>query len=322
VALQPSPGDPFPHPSERDAVTPRLGAVPTVRGGTPTPPPAGVDDGTRNATDELIELIVGSLRVVIGSLVALSAVTAGIVRQTLDPERRSPGESQEPPLAALVAGAALGATLDAAAVGARILRGGWTAVRWGAWIVPAPGARDAARRLAERWNTRWQEEGERSQDASTTFVQALVPQVVESLLDQVDLTAVVRERLDLDALVSTVDLDAIAGSIDLDRIVERLDVDAIAARIDPDAIVDRVDLERAVARIDVAAIAREVIEELDLLSLIRESSESVTSEAVDDLRLGAVDADRTVARIVDRIIRRHAPRSSEPVPGLADDPSP
>lgn len=324
MAVQPSPGDPFPRAGSRaGGGSPRLGAVPAGREGTSArSSPRADDDDARNATDELIEVLVGSLRVLIGSLIAVSAVTSGILRRTLDLERPSPTEQQEPPLAALAAGVALGATLDAATVGARILRDGWIAFRWGAWIVPAPALRDAARRVAERWNTRWQEESVRSQEASIAFIHALVPEVVESALDQVDLTAIVRDRLDLDALVRNVDLDAIAGSIDLDRIVARLDLDAIAARIDPDAIVDRVDLERAVGRIDVAAIAREVIDELDLLALIRESSESVTSEAVDDLRLGAVDADRIVARVVDRILRRQPPRRAEPVPGLGDGPSP
>jgi hypothetical protein len=115
--------------------------------------------------------------------------------------------------------------------------------------------------------------------------------------------------LDIDAIAATVDLDAIVARLDLDAIVGRIDIDAIVGRIDPNAIVERVDLDAAARRVDVATIAREVIDELDLLELIRESSGTVTSEAVDDLRLGAADADRAVARIVDRILGRRSPRS-------------
>ena len=118
------------------------------------------------------------------------------------------------------------------------------------------------------------------------------------MLLNTDLTALVEERVDVQAIVAGVDLDAVAA---------RLDVDAVARRLDLDAVIDRLDL---------AALARRVIDELDLPALIRESTEGVTGEVVDDLRYGAVDADRSVARVVDRILRR---RRDGAVPTV-DDP--
>jgi hypothetical protein len=137
-----------------------------------------------------------------------------------------------------------------------------------------------------RMNDRWQAEVPQARAAATAFTAELVPEVAKALLEQIDLNEVVKEQVDLDEIVARVDLDAV---------VERLDLDAIVARVDLDAVVARMDLGR---------IAKEVIDELDLPALIRESTEGVTGEAVDDLRYGAVDADRAVERVVDRIFRR------------------
>jgi hypothetical protein len=243
------------------------------------------------------------------------AVVAEIVRRTLSRESHVVTEPGQPPFAALVAGAALGFTVEMATLAAS------TAVRtvrtlgpWGSWFFSASGAERFTRLLVERFNDRWQEVSPEAQEAATAFARELVPELTRAFLDQIDLNALVDERVDLDVLASDLDLEAIIGRIDLDRvvarvdvgaIVDRLDLDAIAARIDPDAIVARVDLDAAVRRVDAVRLAREVIEELDMLALIRESTEGVTTEAVDDLRYGAVGADRAIARVVDRIFRRH-----------------
>jgi hypothetical protein len=285
------------------------------------------DVGTAERPErELMTVAQQAALVAVGLAAAAVVVVMEAVWRTLGHghDRRAP---DEPPLAALVTGAALGMTLGAGAVAAKVTRVGWTVARWSTWLLPVAGVRDVAGRTAEEWNERWEATLERSRVAATAFAGELVPAVLDATLDQIDLTSIVRDRVDLDAVVASVDIDAVVASVDLDavvasvdidRIVERLDVGAIASRIDPDAIVERVDVERIVRRLDLTAIAREVIEELDLLSLIRESSESVTSDAVDDLRLGAVDADRAVARAVDRILRRRSARvleiTSEPAP--------
>jgi hypothetical protein len=265
--------------------------------------------GGETSADELTELLLGSIRAAVGAGVITAAMVSDIVRRTTGHVPTAPPDGTPAPLAAVAMGAALGAMITGASRGAVVVRRAWTALGWSAWLVPAPAMPDGVRRAVERWDARWQATAQGSEVASAAFTRALVPAVIDAVLDRIDLTSLIRERVDVDALVAEIDLDAAVVTLDVDRIVERVDLDAVAARIDPNAIADRVDLERIVERIDVTGIAREVIDELDLPALIRTSSETVTSEAVDDLRLGAVDADRAVARMVDRILRRHAQRA-------------
>ena len=65
---------------------------------------------------------------------------------------------------------------------------------------------------------------------------------VEAVLDRLDLTAIVLERVDLDALVKVVldrvDIDGVARRLDVEAVVERLDLTAIVLeRVDLDALV-------------------------------------------------------------------------------------
>ncbi|HJQ88783.1 MAG TPA: hypothetical protein VJ820_15120 [Propionibacteriaceae bacterium] len=179
------------------------------------------------------------------------------------------------------------------------------------------------------------------------IIAAVVPPVVEEVLDSLDLTALVQERVDIDALVSTVDIaavvdrmdidaivrhvdvdgmlrqvdiDAIVSKVDIDAIVRQVDIDAIAKRIDVDAIVERIDVDAIVSRVDVDAIVRrldlvalaeEVVNGIDLPEIIRESTGSMASDVVRDARMQSIEADETIARIVDRIIRRRRARLTD-----------
>jgi hypothetical protein len=113
---------------------------------------------------------------------------------------------------------------------------------------------------------------------ATTQVEAMVVVVVRPvarralalILAEVDLTELVRDNVDLDALISTVDLDAL------------------------------------VQRIDVVGIVEQVLATLDLAAIIRESTESVTSDAIQGVRLRGADADLAIARTVDRLLRRRS----------------
>jgi hypothetical protein len=140
------------------------------------------------------------------------------------------------------------------------------------------------------------------------------------ILDNVDLDAVaakldveaVIKRVDLDGVVATVDLDAAVARVDLDQIVSRIDIDSIVAgvnidavidRVDVDSIVKRVDLDAAVAQVDLdAAVARvdmeQIISRIDVDSIVA----TVDLEAVvDRLDIAAVvakvDPDPIVARV-------------------------
>jgi hypothetical protein len=178
------------------------------------------------------------------------------------------------------------------------------------------------------------------------MITVIVPVVVREVLDTLDLNVVILERVDLDGLVAKVDIaeiidrvdidavvrqvdiDAIVQRIDIDAIMRRVDMDAVAQRIDLDAIADRIDLDRIVARIDLDAIvagvdlnaivdrlnvvdlAEEVINEIDLPEIIRDSTGSMASHVVRDARMQSINADEAVAGLVDRLLRRRGKRST------------
>ncbi len=106
-----------------------------------------------------------------------------------------------------------------------------------------------------------------------TVVSVVGSQVVGLVLDEIDLTALVRERVD---------------------------VDAIAAQIDIDAIISRIDL---------IGLANQIIDGVDLPAIIRESTNTVTAEVMNDVRTQGERADAVVSGIVDRMFgRNQAPR--------------
>ena len=179
------------------------------------------------------------------------------------------------------------------------------------------------------------------------IIAAVVPPVVDEVLDSLDLTALVRERVNIDALVSTidiaaiidrmdidailrqvdidvitrqVDIDAIVSKVDIDAIVSEVDIDAIAKRIDVDAIVERIDIDTIINRVDVDAIVRrldlvglaeEVVNGIDLPEIIRQSTGAMASDVVRDARMESIDADVAIARLVDRVIRRRRARRTD-----------
>ena len=76
-----------------------------------------------------------------------------------------------------------------------------------------------------------------------------------------------------------------------------------SARVDIDAVIDRVDLVR---------IVEEVLEEIDLPALIRDSTGSMTSETVRGVRMTGISADDALTRAVDRaLFRRRRPVAPE-----------
>ena len=164
----------------------------------------------------------------------------------------------------------------------------------------------------------------RRDEQAKAVLNYLVPVVLEAVLNRVDLTQLVLDRVEITSLVDSVDVDAIAARLDLDAIVDRVpidrvvsrvdvdgivasvDIDPIVARVDVDAIAAKIDLDAIVARLDIVGIAREVIDEIDLPEIIRESSGSMASETVVGVRMRGIEADERISRIVDRVIlRRH-----------------
>jgi hypothetical protein len=168
------------------------------------------------------------------------------------------------------------------------------------------------------WAARGLAEQRRAQEVTARAARALITALVAAVLDEIDLDQVVA-RVDLNQVVARVDLNQIAARIDLDEIVDRVDVDAIAARIDLDAIVARLDIDAILARVDLPALTEQVIDEVDLGEIIRESSSTMASETVDALRVQGMRVDGLVSRIVDRILLREGQRQTGPLP---DEPRP
>jgi hypothetical protein len=171
--------------------------------------------------------------------------------------------------------------------------------------------------------------------ATDRVVRALTALVIRRVLDQIDLTALVRERVDLNAVaegidvdavaarldvdrvVAGVDIDAIIGRVDIDAIIGRVDIDAIIGRVDIDAIAARVDLDTIIARLDLIGLANYVVDGIDLPGIVRESSGSMASEALSGVRLQSLQADEALSRAVGRFLprARGARRSEPPVAG-------
>ncbi len=285
---------------------------------------------------ELGRIVEFGLRIAVG---AASLATA-VVIEALDRSGSRTGETPQrdagPPSGLpLLAGAVLGLTTQAARLGIRAV-GVMTAVAEpfvSAVSLFAPGL-DALDRRTSSLNRRWLIERARNEEAALAFASEVMPELVSTMLDQLDLTEIVRSRVDLNRIVQEVDIDAIAARIDLDPILERVDVDEIAATLDVDAVVARVDIDRVVDRVDVdevaakldldavvgrmdlASIATRVLDELDLTAIIRGSSGAMATETVDGVRQQGMNADRLVARLVDRALHRtgNGRETTPPVP--------
>ncbi len=142
-------------------------------------------------------------------------------------------------------------------------------------------------------------------------VDAIVSQVdIDAIASRIDVDSIV-DKIDVDAIVRRVDVDAIVSQVDIDAIAKRIDVDAIVEKLDIDAIVDRVDIDAIVRRLDLVSLAEEIVNGIDLPEIIRESTGSMASDVVRDVRMQSIDADVAIARIVDRLIRRRRARRTE-----------
>ena len=102
------------------------------------------------------------------------------------------------------------------------------------------------------------------------LITVVAVQIVDRVLAELDLTALVRERVDIDAVVRDVD-------IDIDAIIARIDLVGLA-----DAVIDGVDLPR----------------------IIRDSTTSVTADVMTDVRNQGERADDMVSGLVDRMLGR------------------
>jgi hypothetical protein len=276
--------------------------------------PSGREDPRTTAEvaeDRLHDILEGGLLVAVGlSALAVEGIVSAILRTsgvpalvdaaTNEQEPIETGAMETPPTdtAAVFVGAALDLAFEASRGLVRIAAGLERAIRPLTLVAMIPPVDRAARRLEEmaiRRNDAWQEARTESARAADLFADALVPQLVDAVIDRLDLTDLVLEQVDLRAVISSIDLDEIVGRVNVMAIVDGLDIDAVAARVDVQRIIDRLDL---------VAIADGVIEELDLAAIIRGSTETMAAETVDGIRVQSLHADRFVARVVDRTLHR------------------
>jgi hypothetical protein len=129
-----------------------------------------------------------------------------------------------------------------------------------------------------------------------------IRRVVTAFLQAVDLTALVREHVDLDAVAAGLDVDAVVARADLDSAVARVDLDAVVRRLDLDAAVARVDLDAVARRLDLDALAAG----LDLDRIVTRVDLDTAARRLDlDELATRLDLDRAVARVdLDAIIAR------------------
>lgn len=267
-------------------------------GGRTEPEVEPAPDAEEVTTEPVPQLALGpmveqSARILAGFASAAAVALADAMREVAPRPKASDDAyladekhaSAPPSTFALTAGAAAGLAVEVsqAAVHAATAFAD-TAGPMLSWFANAPmvrrGMTDVERR-AQDLNERWTRERPASEDAATAFASKIIPELADAILDRIDLTQVAIDR------------------IDIDRIVDSIDLDRIVARVDIDAVIDRVDL---------AALAEEVISEIDLPEIIRDSTTAVTSETVRSVRVQSAEGDRAVARLMDRILRRSGER--------------
>jgi hypothetical protein len=175
--------------------------------------------------------------------------------------------SRAPRVLGFSAGAAVG-------LGLEVQRRTWAAA---GRVAPAFGPLGSfARARLEPWYRQGVEEQRYNRELAGRFSRLLISNLGAVVLDEVD-------------------LNAIADRIDVERVLDRMDLDRVAERLDVNVIVQRVDLPQ---------LTRQVLEEIEVGEIIRESTSSLAGESVDALRVQGMNADRRVSRLVDRLLLR------------------
>jgi len=319
-------------PSPDDGrVTPSSSVVPWTR---PEPPAIGVTGLLRRATD----LGLGAASIAAGA--AVDAIERFVPGEPVDDEVAAP-----PGVVRLVPGALMGAGLVAQRrmldVSARVES---AVVQVAGTLAKAPFV-GAPVRATEEYLERWSDLGEveqaRNRALVTEFVRRLAPELATAVIAQLDMDALMGQlpmdsivaRVNIDALLDNVNVEGIIDRVDVDKIVDRVDVEKIIDRVDVEKIIDRVDVEKIIDRvdingivgrvdmqgimgkIDIAPMAQEIIATVDIGAIVRESTGSITGDAVDGGRVTAMRIDGFVDRVTDRILFRKKPRNLD-VPGF------
>ena len=153
------------------------------------------------------------------------------------------------------------------------------------------------------------------EDAEVAGGEALdlvIPTVLDRVLDRIDITELVLQRVELDRVV-----DAVLDKMDLTQLVlDRVDLATVI-----NAALDDIDITEIVrTKVDIAELAEEVMDDINLPEIIRESTTGVAGDVIDGTRLRAVQGDELVNRLVDRVLlRRKARQTAAPEGSLTED---
>jgi hypothetical protein len=94
--------------------------------------------------------------------------------------------------------------------------------------------------------------------------------------------------------------------VDIDRVIETVDLDRAVARVDIDAVAAKIDIEPIIGRIDLIELANEIIDGVDLQAIVRDSTTTLTTGVLDDVRTQGARADDVVAGVIGRLLRRQS----------------
>jgi len=126
--------------------------------------------------------------------------------------------------------------------------------------------------------------------------------LVGAVASVIDHTVIAGVNAALDRVVP-IAVNIVVDRIDLTQIVlDRVDIDAIVARANMDEIIDRVPM---------VDIANYIIDEIDLPKIIRESTGGIATDAVNAARLQSLSLDEFINKIADSIIFRRKGRKVE-----------
>jgi hypothetical protein len=249
----------------------------------------------------------------LGAASLLANATVDAVERFVPGEQ--PAEPEAPPrLLRLVPGALVGAGIAAQ----RRLLDVTAAAERGAARVSGAAARapivGPTLRSAEGYLGAWSDRGAVTQARNRAlvgeFVRRLAPELASAVIAQLDVDELV-SQLPIDEIVSRVDVNALLERVDVEQIIERVDVERIVERVDVDRIVSRVDVDGIMRRVDIAPMAQDVIAEVDIASIVRESTGTIGSDARDGVRITAMRVDGFVGKVADRILLRRRPRATE-----------
>lgn len=161
--------------------------------------------------------------------------------------------------------------------------------------------------------------GERALDTALALTRSalkvIIREVIEALVVEVDLTELVKRHVDINQIATVIDLDSIAARIDIDAILNRVDLDAVietvdlnraVSGVDLDAIAAKIDVEAVIGRVDLIGLANEIIDGVDLQAIVRESTTTLTTGVLDDVRTQGARADDVVAGVFGRLLGRPA----------------